>query len=82
MMIAVNQVVVTAPALRTDVATACSSFDHLGLTDEQCRGCGWGCTCSIIETDKATGDKVPYVRDGFINRHDNVSVPVDFGVPE
>jgi hypothetical protein len=31
-MIAVNQVVVTAPALRADVANASSSFDHLGRT--------------------------------------------------
>jgi hypothetical protein len=34
-MIAVNQVVVTAPALRADVANACFSFDHLGHTGEQ-----------------------------------------------
>jgi len=39
-MIAVNQVVVTAPALRADIANACSSFDHLGRTGEQCRGRG------------------------------------------
>src|SRR3982074_3680537 len=39
MMIADNQVVVTAPALRADIANACSSFDHLGRTGEQCRGC-------------------------------------------
>jgi hypothetical protein len=38
MMIAVNQVVVTAPALRADIANACSSFDHLGRTGEQCPG--------------------------------------------
>ena len=62
-MIAVNQVVVTAPALRADIANACSSFDHLGRTGEQCRVRS-GRTCSIIETDKATGDKDPYVRDG------------------
>jgi hypothetical protein len=35
MMIAVNQVAVTAPALRADVANACFSFDHLGRTGEQ-----------------------------------------------
>src|SRR4030088_2285310 len=40
MMIAGNQVLVTAPALRADIANACSSFDHLGRTGEQCRGCG------------------------------------------
>jgi hypothetical protein len=33
--IAVDQVVVTAPALRADVANACFSFDHLGRTGEQ-----------------------------------------------
>jgi hypothetical protein len=37
-MIAVNQVVFTAPTLRADIANACSSFDHLGRTGEQCRG--------------------------------------------
>jgi hypothetical protein len=53
MMIAVNQVVVTAPALRADVANTCCSFHHLGRT---ARSAG---SCSIIETDKATGDKNP-----------------------
>jgi hypothetical protein len=63
-MIAVNQVVVTAPALRADIANACSSFDHLGRTGEQCRACGQAAPVPIIETDKATGDKDPYDRDG------------------
>ena len=37
-LLAVNQVVVTAPALRADIANACSSFDHLGRSGEQRRG--------------------------------------------
>jgi len=37
-MIAVNQIV-TALALRAELANACSSFDHLGRTGEQCREC-------------------------------------------
>ena len=64
MMIAVNQVVVSALALRADIANACSSFDHLGRAGEQSRGVRSGRTCSIIETDKAIGNKDLYVRDG------------------
>ena len=39
-MIAVNQVVVTAPALHADIANACASFDLLSHAGEQCRGRG------------------------------------------
>jgi len=40
-MIAVNHVVVTAPALRADIANACSSFDHLGRNAKRV-GCSIG----------------------------------------
>jgi hypothetical protein len=57
-MIAVNQVVVTAPALRADIANACSSFDTSAIL-ESSAGVRSGRTCSNIETDKAPGDKEP-----------------------
>jgi hypothetical protein len=57
MMIAVNQVVVTALALRVDTANACSSFESPRPYWRAVPGVRSDRTCSIIETDKAMADK-------------------------
>src|ERR1700704_6093974 len=52
MIIADKQIVVTAPALPADIANACSSFDHLGRTGEQCRGGGQAAPVQSLKRTK------------------------------